>query len=257
VKKLWLVTSCALLDKNTPFKGTATRSFYTNEQRIEQTLETLKSVQVLDSAADIMLLDTSANKIQEFLDFAQRNPNVYYIHLADLSADAALISRTHTSKSHCEANMLVELFKHYRKQILDYDFVIKISARYQFDKNYFNLDYFNDINLDKFLSLKEINYPRQQAQHMENLRPYNFLYDDRVRGLKTVAYGVGKKKLIQWEYLMALCCQYTKETSSMYWLDIEYILHHLMHEFNLLTDVVETTWQVIGNCGITGRKILC
>ncbi|MGA1048967.1 MAG: hypothetical protein ACO3UU_13250, partial [Minisyncoccia bacterium] len=221
MKLLFIVTSCAMTDSSLAFKGTSVRSFYTGEQRAAQTINTLNNLRSFGSDSDIILVDVSADKVQTFQDYADNNRNFKYVHLADIDPLAAKISRTHPSKSHCEANQLVAIFKNFKKDIRAYDYVIKISARYQIVEDSFNFDYFNDKNKNKFIFKTLKSWSGEQINHIKHLCPYDFIQNDTMTRLATVFYAVGKEKISQWEYLMALCCQYSQENSSMYYLDIE------------------------------------
>lgn len=253
MKRLFLITSCAVVEPADPFKGTPVRSFFNDEQRIDQTLETVYNCKMIDPVAEILLADISRNKILPF-EFL-KTKTVHYCHLESIDSESAHIARTHTNKSHCEARMLLSVFQHFKDWLSNFDIITKVSGRYQLEQKLYNPDDLDSINHLYFT--KKMAWPVAECLHMKHLSPFKIEDEDgTVCSLRTTAYAVGKNKFLVWEYLMGLLCEFTKSrTSSMYCLDVEYILYHFLKTFNLLQEVKTVPWRVMGTCGITGRWV--
>jgi hypothetical protein len=249
----FLVTSSIEVDPNKMLKGAKLRTAFNSAQRLEQTIATLHRLRVLDPTAAIYLIDNSANTYTELNSLGL--PNFTYVKLQDLSPTVTEITRTYSSKSHCESIMVLEFLKHFKQQLKQYDFVTKVSGRYIPADN-FNTDLFVPENKNKFFFKKEMIWSGPQIDFLsEEHLPRDMLVDGKLHGVYTVIHGMGTEKLDQYELLLMACAQGGTEYSKYYYQDVEYIVHMCLRLFNQLKDVVYVDWTIDGMCGATGNSM--
>ena len=64
--------------------------------------------------------------------------------------------------------------------------------------------------------------------------PKDMLVNNELTGIYTVAHGVHKNKLDQYESLMFACAQSSMENAKFYYQDVEYALYYFMRIFIIL-----------------------
>ncbi len=135
MNKLVLITSI-IKPPNTPLSY-AVRSVFTNEQRYEQTKQTIASVRDKIPDAKIFLVECSELNNEENNYFTQNADYILNLYNTDLRQN--MYSQ---SKSLCEGTMTYCALKQIESANIQYDILIKISGRYwlskQFDYNIFN-----------------------------------------------------------------------------------------------------------------------
>jgi hypothetical protein len=246
----FFVTSSIELDPTRNFKGTKKRTVFSTNERLVQTIKTITNLREKDPIAPIYLIDSSARTFDQLNCIGVKN--LHYIKLQELNPAVADIVRTHSSKSYCECLMILEFFKHYKKELQKYNFVTKICARYTLSDNY-NTDLFTPENIDKFFMKKELMWDNEHINFLTEVQlPRDLLVDNKLYGFYTVAHAMGNQKIDQYEAIMAASAQMATEHGKYYHQDVEYTLHLYLRLFGLLNDVIIVDWTVDGRCGVTG-----
>ena len=251
MKHAFFITSSIELDPNRPFKGTKKRTVFSTEERLEQTYKTISSCNQLAPDSTIFLIDSSASYLSELHNL----PNVNYFHLENLNSIVANTVRTYSNKSYCECLMMIEFFKHFKNLLKEFDFVTKLCGRYWFDQT-FNLDLYTEQNQNKFFLKKPMSWSGPQIDFLTpDQLPRDLIVDGVLTGTYTVAHGMHRDKIDQYEALMFACAQSSMENIKFYYQDVEYALYYFLRIFNLLDDVIQVPWDVHGRCGVTGNWV--
>ena len=254
MKRAFLVTSSIALDPNKPFKGTSTRTIFSTDERLEQTIFTINNLHQIDPDADILFLDSSAQKFGDLNVLRNQIQNLTYIQLEQMNPAIAEVVRTHPNKSHCECLMMLEFFKFWKKKLREYDFITKICGRYIIYNDTYDPKVFQPNLTDKFFFKKPMMWDERFYGHMKDAYPEEMIASGLLGGHYTVTHAFGKDRLDHYETLMALCCQYTDEGQKMYGLDVEYALYYFMELLGFNKDVLNVPWVVLGRCGVTGKE---
>lgn len=247
----YFITSSIELDPAIPFKGTRTRTVFSTKERIDQTIKTLRTCYNLDASAHFFLIDSS----QIYFEELNVVPNLTYILLENLNPHVANIVRTYSNKSFCECLMILEFLKHFKKDLKNFNFITKLCGRYFFDHT-FDISVYNEENVNKFFLKKTMTWSGPQIDFLTDEQlPKDMLVNNELTGIYTVAHGVHKNKLDQYESLMFACAQSSMENAKFYYQDVEYALYYFMRIFNLLNDVITVPWDVHGQSGVTGAWV--
>lgn len=250
MKHAFFVTSSIELDPNKKFKGTGARTVFTTEDRLAHTIKTLQNLQENDPTATIFFVDSSITKFDQLEQLGIAN--LKYIRLQDLNPVVAETVRTYSSKSYCECLMILEFFKHYKKELKEYDFITKICGRYWFNDNY-STEEFKPWNKNKFFMKKELMWDNEHINFLsEEQLPRDLLVNDKLYGFYTVAHAFGRDRIDHYEAIMAASAQTQMEQGKYYYQDVEYTLHLYLRLFDLMKDVIIVDWTVDGRCGVTG-----
>jgi hypothetical protein len=250
MKHAFFVTSSIELDPSKSFKGVPKRTVFTTEQRLEHTISTLKNLKEKDPTAPIYFIDSSKSYFKELDDLGLMDFN--YISLEKINPVIAETVRTYTSKSYCECLMILEFFKHFKKELTNFDFITKICGRYTLGDDY-NVSVFKPWLKDKFFMKKELVWADEHINFLsEQALPRDLLVDNKLYGFYTVAHAFGINRLDHYEAIMAASAQMQLEHGKYYHQDVEYTLHLYIRLFNLMKDVEIVDWTVDGRCGVTG-----
>lgn len=253
MKHAFFVTSSIELDPEKNFKGTRKRTVFTTEDRLAQTINTLNNLRQQDPDAVIYMIDSSVTRFEEIDRL--NIPNLHYVQLEYLNPRVATIVRSHSSKSHCECIMILEFFKHFKKELEKYDFITKICGRYWFQEG-FDKSIFTPDNIDKFFMKKEMIWADQHIDFLtEEQLPKDLLVNGELHGLYTVAHAIGREKLSQYEAIMAASAAVSEEYGKYYHSEVEYTLYLYLRLFDQLKDVITVDWTIDGRCGVTGDHV--
>lgn len=253
MKHAFFATSSIEVDPSKIFKGTAVRSYFNTQQRLEQTINALLTLNFRDPTADIYLIESSITRFNEIQHSGIKN--LHYISLQDLNPAVAEIVRTHSNKSYCECMMILEFLKHYKSELTKYDFLTKISGRYTISEE-FNTDYFKPWNTNKFFMKPELAWTGSDIDFFtEEQLPRDMLVNGVLYGFHAVLHAFGKDKLDQYEAIISASALTQMEHGKYYHQDVEYTLYLYMRVFDLLKDVIIVDWYVNGQSGITGNMV--
>lgn len=253
MKHAFFVTSSIEIDPNKPLKGVPKRTSFTTEQRLEQTIQTLKNLKEKDPTASIYFVDSSVTYFKELDDLGLSNFN--YINLEKINPTVAETVRTYSSKSYGECLMILEFFKHFKKELAKFDFITKICGRYTLGNDY-NVSDFKPWLKNKFFMKKELAWAGEHINHLsETTMPRDILVDNTLYGFYTVVHAFGTNRLDHYEAIMSASAQMQMEHGKYYLLDVEYTVHLYIRLFDLMKDVETVNWTVDGQCGVTGRIV--
>jgi len=249
MKKAFIITSAIEINNNNPLTYSTVRSYFSNEERLRQTIMT---VAALDSASNsdttIYLLDTSENW-QQYRDQLAYQKNLKFISIKEEFPEIFETVTTHPQKSYCECLSMSTFMRKYQKELFENDYIFKISGRYFIDST-FDTVLFNKYNTDKIFYKQPIKWDwkdnwqyslvdRRQEQGDNNLCQYS-----------SVLFGWGKKHhknfLDLWSGMAAMLV-----LPHMYHYDIETLVYYLTRPFE--RDIIETDWTVYGWLGPTGE----
>jgi hypothetical protein len=140
---LVLITSKIVVTNN-PFTYVKTRSIYNRKERLEQTIETIKSVRKYLSKAFIVLFDNSIFTLDEYIELYR---------LSDLFINITNSQELNYYTDKCITKAYGELYqtKYFLDLIKDVKFnnFFKISGRYLLNETFNYTDYDNDNNIFK------------------------------------------------------------------------------------------------------------
>lgn len=254
MKDCFVVTSCIGTSKNSSFKGTNTRSFFSDAERLDQTIFSLRVISQRNPNSKIFLVDASEQEFPEI--FSYNIPNLSYIRLELLNPVMANVIRTHSSKSHCECLILLEFLRYFKKELKEYDFVTKVSGRYLY-RHGDHSRFFIPANRNKFFFKEELVWGGPAIDTFsESIIPKEILIEEKIHGFPTVMYGFGIEKLDVFEAVINACAFASTEHSNLYYVDIEYTINYFIRKLGFINDVVATDWFIDGRCGVTGNIMI-
>lgn len=243
MRKLVVVGS-SIQPKSGRFTYSPTRTIFSPEERFRQTIFTINSLRNCLPDSKIVVVDSS----EEYKDYIFINDffkNVEFIPLKELSGEAFDIANNHNNKSVCESVILNTYYRQYKKQILEYDMVIKATGRYfyfDFNDNSFT---HTDIYFKKPLNFKwndswGYSFVDRRKQQNNNL----------LMQYCTVLYAFGSKHLDKFIDINEAAI-HLMNTKSMTHYDIETLSYYFTRPYqDILT---ETDWKVSGWDGTSGR----
>lgn len=247
MRKLAIITSSINPREGNNFFYTTNRSHFTPEIRLQQTIYTINCLKSCIPNVDIAVVDTSENN-DNFKNLFEYFGNTKLYPIKDLSPEVFEITNTHKNKSHCECLLLNTFYNHFKKDIKEYDYVIKTSGRY-FHFN-FNDTLFTEENRDKIFFKfprayewkDEWNYSMIDVRAEEN---HNFL-----KQYCTVLYAFGTQHLDKFIDMNEATIHLTKYPELSHY-DIETLYYYFMRSYR--QHLIQTNWLVSGWCGVTGR----
>lgn len=187
-KICFFISSAIDIDNEHPlqYASQVHRTAYSAGERLRQTVTTVNSIKTLCPEAKIFVFDISKD-YQQYRDTLQKIPNcdLEYIACEEISPDAAELCRTHISKGLCESMSSLVFMNHVKDKIKDYDYLVKISGRYQVLS--FDQSMLTDQNKHKyfFKITNELNWEKDWAYPAELNVNGKLLY------CSTHMYGVG------------------------------------------------------------------
>jgi hypothetical protein len=222
--------------------NTSTRACHDPEERFRQTMFGLSTVYNQFRDATVYLIDSSTN-YQSYKERIERAfKSIKFIPLIELDKKVQQTVITYPHKSYCEALMFLEFFKHYEKELLEHDFIIKSTGRY--------LTHFHDLKFDA----SKIYFKEEWAFNWKDEWNYNSTIldqrkkqgDNTIRQYPSVVFGVGVKhypKMVKWfEEIVKL----TYENPQF---DIECLLYYFTRSYPKLVKTLDV--QITG---FTGAK---
>lgn len=242
-----LITSTIEVDNKTNFiyQPHLKRSFWTTEQRLEQTIHTINQFKKFAPNIDLYLLDSSKN----FQEFQTIFSNINYIPLYSINPN--IIEKTHTSKIKglCESLLLDTFIDSNKENLLKYDYIIKITGRY-FINETFDLKILNSFNMNKIFT-KEISWV--DIEKFKNTGYELFCNKNKkFPYVLTCIYSIGKYKFdLYFNSIKKIIYMY--ENYQLDDVALETLFFHtLLTNFE---DYYHIPWKVYGLCGVTGQSI--
>jgi hypothetical protein len=248
MKKLFIVVSSIETNNHYPFNFGETRSSFNNEERFRQTLFTLQSLRCWYPNDGIIVLDTSHQISQEYIDQIGYF-GATYVPFKEIDAEEHKIVTTHPSINLCECTLLSSFFKKQKSFLNQFDYIIKCTARYtysQFD------DLFNRENVNKFFFKKPIPFEWSDGWRYEMIDRRNIQGNNLLYQYSTVLYAFGISNLNRMIDIYDAhnhIVEMTLPFNINY--DIESLSFFLTRPFE--KDIVETNWKIMGFEGVHGK----
>jgi hypothetical protein len=256
MKFAYLIGSSIDISNENLLRYNMVRSFFTTEQRLAQTLATIKNIRSLDPNAAIFLIESSEKIFDELDSLTDSDADFHYIRLQDLNSELAHRVRTHGSKSHCECLMFLEFFRHHKDQLREFDYVVKLSGRYSINEKTFcqGDNIFGLEGKDNLYFIGPFFWEKSKWAHVANLYPTEVGDDQgRLPYVLTCLYCVGINQIDKFEICLAAAAALTETVNKMYYMDIEYVMYYILNRMNLLEKLRLLPWQVEGHNGQTGN----
>lgn len=137
---LFIITSVAKV-VNTPLSYSSIRSVFSFEKRVEQTLETIKSVREKNPFCKIMIIECSNINLETEMKFVEASDYFHNFYFDKKIRE--IVNGKNKSWGECE---LMKLAINEILKIQDYEFVniFKISGRYYLDEKFSKNKFLND-----------------------------------------------------------------------------------------------------------------
>lgn len=229
------------------FTYSDTRSKFGNEERFRQTIFTINSLRNSLPDARIIVVDSS-NEYNEFYANFGVLKNVEYVPLKEISYSAFEEVNTHLNKSYCESLLLNTFYKHFKKELLKYDYIIKATGRYfYFD---FNDLLFTETNTDKIMFKKPLKFRWDDSWRYSFVDRRGIQNDNFLRQYCTVLYAFGSQHLNTMIDINEATMQFINSQEMAHY-DIETLSYYLTRPYE--NNIIETDWLVSGWDGTSGR----
>lgn len=249
MKKAIIITSSLEVDNSYPLTYSTKRSYFNTEDRLRHTLMTIVSLD-LSCGPDttIYLVDTS-NAYEGFEAFLHWQPNLKYIsvkkHFPWIHQDVC----THPHKSYCETLIMTTFANQFKKELKEYDYIIKISGRYFIDSK-FDTKIFNQTNTDKMFFKHPLAWEWSDSWQYQMVDRRHIDGDNKLRQYCSVVYGFGKEHFQTFlDIWIGTACML--DTPAMRHFDLETLLYHFTRPYK--DHIMETDWIVYGWDGASGR----
>lgn len=249
MKKAFIITSSIEVNNEHPLTYSKTRSFFTNDERMRQTIMTVASLDSLcDSETDFYLLDTSNNWVH-LAEHLKYQKNLKFISVKDYYPDIFNLVTTHPHKSVCEAMILSTFMRRQKNELRQYDMFFKMTGRYFLDSS-FDMSIINTQSIDKIYYKRplEFQWRDEWNYHAVDLREKQ--NTNTLRQYCSVFFGWGKNYNNYFLDMFTAIPTILKH-SDMSHLDVETLGYYLTRPF--AKDIVETNWLVYGWDGASGR----
>jgi hypothetical protein len=242
-----VIIGSSIQPKDGIFTYSNTRSSFSAEERFRQTFFTINSIKNCLPDSRIIIVDTSDNYMGYLPNLAFMK-DVDYVPIKDISYSAFELVNTHQNKSYCESLLLNTFYKSFKKEIQNYDYIIKATGRYfYFD---FNDSLFDESNLNKFFFKKSMKFKWNPAWNYSMIDRRAIQQDDMLRQYCTVLYAFGKSNLDAMIDINEATIKFL-ESKEMVHYDIETLSYYLTRPYE--DRMIETDWKVAGWDGVSGQ----
>jgi hypothetical protein len=243
--KLFIITS-TISPRTGHLTYTNIRSYFTSEERFRQTLGTINSIHNSYPESQIIVLDSS-DDCQNYKINLSMIDNVIFVSLKELSSNVTEIVNTHKNKSLCESLMLNTFFTHYKEYVKQFDYIIKVSARYLIF-NFYNI--FSEENKDKILFKSPIGFEWSDSWQHEMVDLRHEQGDNKLYQYCTVIYGFGSTHLGKFMDINESVVHLVNQKNMEHY-NIESLMYFLTRQYKEI--IVETPWKVSGWDGTSGN----
>ena len=248
MKKEFLVTSVIDTDNNYPLTYSKTRSHFSNDERLRQTIFTLTSLDhVIDDDTTIFLVDASEQS-DLYKNILSYQRNLVYVDVRKEFPEVYNLIKTHPHKSYCESILQLSFYDRYKDRLKEYDYHFKMSGRYFFDSN-FNLDLCTEGNKNKFFFKRPLEFDWNDNWGYSMVDRRAEQNDNKLRQYSSVLYGWGNDRHDQMIDIYRVISEFTSNPNTYHY-DIETLLYFFTRQFQ--SDVIETNWKVFGWTGVDG-----
>jgi hypothetical protein len=249
MKKAFIITSAIELNNDYPLSYSDKRSYFSNEERLRHTIMTIASLdKACDNETTFYLLDMSDNW-QEYKQFLSYQPNLKFISIKEEFPEIFDIVTKHPQKSYCETLQLATFMKAYRQELLEYDFVFKMSGRYFVD-SHFNMDLLTPDNANKIFYKKPLQFNWNDDWGFQLIDRRKEQGDNNLRQYCSVLFGWGRP---HYDHFLDLFTAFSAmfQLNIYKFMDIETLGYYYTRPFE--EDIIETDWLVYGWTAHDGR----
>lgn len=223
------------------------RTIFSAEERFRHTVFTVNSIRAAFPGSQIDIIDSSTT-YREYQTLIAHIPNVRFLPILEIDKAAHDVVNTHPNKSLCESLLLNTYYKHFRKDILQHDFLIKTTGRYFYYD--FNDWLFTQENKDCIFFKKPLNFPWNDAWQYKFIDRRKEQNNNRLHQYCTVLYAFGTSHLDKFIDINEAAIHMLQQPSMAHY-DIETLSYYLTRPFE--QDIIETDWKVSGWDGTSGR----
>lgn len=249
MKTSFIVTSSIDVDNNHPLTYSKVRSYFTSEERLRQTINTIAAIdQVSNIDTDIFIIDVSDTDYSNIFAYQQ---NLKYISVKLEFQNIYNTVKTHPNKSFCELLILLHFFEKYNHIIDNYDYIFKISGRYFIDGS-FKLDICTEQNRDKIFYKRpfEWQWKDEWNYHMVDLRSTQ--QDNTLKQYPSTICGWGSEKHHQMISMFQKSLNVLRDPNMSHY-DIETLGYYFTRDYK--DDIIETDWKIYGWHGHNGSFV--
>jgi len=249
MKTAFIITSCIEVKNEHPLTYSKTRSYFSSEERLRQTITTIASIDSLvKKDATIYIVDASEHW-ENYANYFWYQPNLKFISIKNEFPEIFNTVTSHPNKSYCECLLLEAFMSKYREELVSHNHVVKISGRYFLDSN-FDIEIFKKNN-NKIVFKHPIKNEWQDwwGYNMVDLRQQqnnNILYQ-----YCSVLFGFSS---LQFDYMLGTIKK-IKDTlvdPVNYHYDLETLSYFFTRDSQ---DIIHANWIVYGFHGPDGRFV--
>jgi hypothetical protein len=244
--KIFVVGS-SIQTRNAPLTYSPVRTVFSSDERFRHTIFTVNSIHNAFPGAKIVLVDSSED-YKEYETLMKYFLNVQFIPLKELSYEAFETVNTHPNKSLCESLLLNTYFRQYKKELKEYDYIIKGCGRY-FHFN-FNDSLFTEENKDKMFFKKPLNYEWNDSWGYSFIDRREQQKNNRLHQYCTVLYAFGSTHLEKFIDINEAVVHLLKQRPMSHY-DIETLLYYFTRQYQ--DSIIETDWRVCGWDGTSAK----
>jgi len=251
MKKAFIITSSIETSNDHPLTYSKSRSHFSNEDRLRQTVATVASIdQASDDDTTIYLVDSS-NNWQAYKNTFSYQKNLKYISVEDEFPEIINDVRTHPQKSRCECLILSSFMSKYKEELSQYDFMFKMSGRYLLDRS-FDISLFNEENKNKIFYKKPLEWEWSDTWGYGMVDLRNTQGDNKLRQYSSVIVGWSKPYFEKYTNMFTTVAAMLSRP-GMYHYDVETLSYYFSRPY--AEDIIETNWVVYGWLGINGQFV--
>lgn len=246
MNKVFVVGS-SIQTRTAPLTYSPVRTVFSSEERFRQTIFTINSIRNSFPDSKIVIVDSSQDYL-EYMTTCAFFTNVEFVPLIHLSKEAFEIVNTHPNKSLCESLLLNTYFKKYKKQLKQYDYIIKGCGRYF----YWNFDnsLFTEENKDKIFFKKPLNFKWDDRWNYSFIDRRQQQGNDRLHQYCTVLYAFGSQHLDKFIDINDATVHLLNQPKMAHY-DIETLSYYFTRPYE--DKIIETDWKVCGWDGTSAR----
>jgi len=251
MKTAFIVTSSIEVNNQYPLSYIGTRTAFTADERLRQTVMTINSLNFLSNSDTVIyLIDTSEN-YQEYLEFFRYQGNLRFISVKEEMPEIHNEVTTHPNKSRCETLIISNFLRKYAKELDQFDYFVKLTGRYSLDTT-FDQTVFNQDNLDKMFFKTTWSWEWVDgwgdSYQMVDQRAYQG--DNRLNQYCTGVFAWGREKTAYMLEIFTVVASILNVPRFIHY-DIETLIYYFTGSAR--HDIIETTWLVCGWYGADGK----
>lgn len=248
MKKALMITSVIDIDNSYPLTYSTVRSFFSNQERLRQTISTVCILDhISDSDTTLFLVDASENS-DTYKSILSYQRNLVYVDVRKEFPEIYNLIRTHKHKSYCEMMLQITFLEKYKQVLADYDYIFKVSGRYFFDSS-INLNSCTQENTDKFLFKKPMQFDWSDNWGYSMVDRRNIQGNNKLHQYSSVFYGWGKENHDAMLDIFRVVAEFTNNEQTMHY-DIETLLYFFTRNYE--NKIIEHDWNIYGFTGVDG-----